>query len=223
MQENFNNLYNFLKTEELSVNSINNNVLEAPIILNNSINSLTQTKKSKIKLKHKKSIKIPLYTPLINTILVIIFCYSTHLLKTYIHEFGHILISLVFNWKVHKIILSILPFGSNYTIVTVPGTSYLWQKILLYAFGSIFCFLVGSLILYFGYKEKIKNKSINFMILFTGLYFIMDLPEYIFRDVLFEQAGDWFYVFNYLPGMVIGIFIISFIYLIVNSLCIYRI
>ena len=48
-----------------------------------------------------------------------------HLFRTIVHELGHIIISLIFNWQIYEVNLSLNPFVKNYCLIN--GLTY-WLR-----------------------------------------------------------------------------------------------
>lgn len=69
-----------------------------------------------------------------------------------VHEFGHILMGVIFNWKIDKIIL--LPFGAL-TVFNEDLNRKISEEALIAVMGPIFQIIFTIFLYYFGMKEMV--------------------------------------------------------------------
>lgn len=136
---------------------------------------------------------------------VAFFCVLTGLFKKFIifssiimvHELGHILVGILFNWKIEKVIL--LPFG-GITVFNDEIDKPLIEELLIALAGPFF-----QIIYYMFFRDDIVFANYNIAILFFNLLPMYPLDGSKILNVLFNM------IFSFKRSYILSLFI-SFVF-----------
>jgi hypothetical protein len=154
--------------------------------------------------KEKESFKIFIYF-----LLSII---PVFLLVSFIHETGHLIVALVFGWKINEISFSFFPFildlDPSFISVSLTGGYFEWQFVIFIIAGSTHTLIWGyiSFIIYYKYDLPIFLEIILFLYSIT---LILEMFFYIIMDLFYFQYGDWYYLYKLNPVLLIVFIIIG--------------
>jgi len=146
----------------------------------------------------------------------LIFLIPSFIILTTIHEFGHLLIALIFDWEVKEIHISFFPFildlSDGYIIANIPSNATDIQLLIYASAGSSCSMIVGSIFLFLFYKYNFPSILEIFLFIYS-IALVSELYLYIYIDLFIVQIGDWYFCFTKCPIWVGIFFLISIVFL----------
>ena len=128
-------------------------------------------------------------------------------LVSLIHESGHIIIALLFQWDIIEVEISFFPLIANldpsFVRVIFSYSEYFeWQLIVFLLAGSINSLIFGYIFFIIYYKFNLPL-FLEIILFSYSVILILEMFFYLVLDIFFYQIGDWFYMFSKNPTIVL--------------------